>query len=356
MKRAIFPLLLAAVTLTVSGCAITFQGTRTGSGGVYTSYDGVAWQQQSFVTQVKKRIVTLGETDIRKIVMDPTDANTVYLATVGKGIYKTNDAAQNWSPLYASGTTPGDIAIDPKDNLILYVLIGNQVHKTEDGGQNWTVAYTDTTPGAVLNSIAVDRFNTSRIFVGSNLGTVALSTDKGASWRAVLRLDQGDIQKIAIAEQDTRTIYIIANGSGIQRSKDGGTTWENITRKLAQFPGALSMYDIVVNPSDKNHLLLVAQHGILFTKDGGETWDHIKLLTEFNAVRIWSFSIKPRDFNTMFYAVPGTFYTTHDAGKTWIASPLPVGHIPTALNVTNEKEPVLYMGFTMVQKKSGFFF
>jgi hypothetical protein len=101
---------------------------------------------------------------IARIVIDPKDSDTVYVAALGKlystggerGVYRTRDGGKTWQRVLA-GSTPWtgaiDLAMDPRDPDVLYAALwdrqrsawnfrgnglGSGLWKSSDGGDHWT--------------------------------------------------------------------------------------------------------------------------------------------------------------------------------------------------------------------------
>ena len=126
--------------------------------GIYKSTDkGKTWNY-----------VGLGETQhIGKIVIDPDNPNTVWVAAIGhlyspnseRGVFKTTDGGKNWKKtLYIDENTGAiDLSIDPNNHKILYAAAWHRVrrawnfvgsgktsgiYKSEDGGDTWKLIST----------------------------------------------------------------------------------------------------------------------------------------------------------------------------------------------------------------------
>lgn len=121
--------------------------------GIYKSTDGgKIW-----------RAMGLAETQrIGRIVLDPTDPNTVWVAALGhlyspnaeRGVYKTTDGGLTWrKTLFVDDNTGAiDLVIDPANADILYAAMwhrerrawnfvesgaGSGIYKSTDGGETW---------------------------------------------------------------------------------------------------------------------------------------------------------------------------------------------------------------------------
>ena len=100
---------------------------------------------------------------IGRIVIDPTDANIVYVAAVGhlwgpnaeRGVFKTTDGGATWTKvLYVDENTGAtDLVMDPQDPQTLFAATyqrqrkawgfngggpGSGIYRTHDGGATWT--------------------------------------------------------------------------------------------------------------------------------------------------------------------------------------------------------------------------
>ncbi len=107
----------------------------------------------------------LGETDrIGRVLIDPRDSNTVWVAALGslytkggqRGVYKTTDGGDSWTQVLGSDFPMAgaiDMVMDPRDPDTVYVSLwdrsrrpwnfveggpGSGIWKTTDGGANWT--------------------------------------------------------------------------------------------------------------------------------------------------------------------------------------------------------------------------
>ena len=100
---------------------------------VFKSTDGAAtW------FPINNGLVTLGNLDVRSLVMDTTDPQTLYLTGVtGLGSFKTNDGGANWTPMAGWGGFA--LAIDPFVPSTLYgsgpfASTFNFLKSTDSGG------------------------------------------------------------------------------------------------------------------------------------------------------------------------------------------------------------------------------
>jgi hypothetical protein len=213
------------------------------------------------------------------VAADPTNADIVYIAAAGGGVWKTTNAtaaSPTWTPVTdnikdANGnpvTIPifmGAVAVAPSNPSVIYAGTG-EANSGADAGY------------------------------GSG---ILVSTDGGATW--TLENPGGDfthrsIAKIAVDPTDPKTAYAAVSISdrygnlidpssdtnmGIWKTTDGGATWTNVTAQVNSGINdtADSYTDVVVDPN--NHLTVYAaigyfygssDNGVYKSTDGGMTW------------------------------------------------------------------------------------
>ncbi len=123
--------------------------------GVFKSTDrGATWEHMGLADTLH----------IGRIVIDPKNANTVYVAAMGgqysegrdRGVYKTTDAGKTWKHVLAIDDYAGaiDIVMKPNDSRVLYAALwgrdrrawnileagpGGGIYKSTDAGESWTL-------------------------------------------------------------------------------------------------------------------------------------------------------------------------------------------------------------------------
>jgi hypothetical protein len=215
----------------------------------------------------------------------PDQPNVFYIGAVDGGVWKTNDFGRTWTPIFddqPSGSI-GAIAIASSNPNVIYVgsgeglqrpdlSTGDGIYKSTDGGKTWT--HLGLRDGQQIPQIVVDPKNPDRLFVavlGHPYGPNAerglfRSTDGGKTFEKVLYKDEntGAID-VVMDPADPNTIYAAlwearqgpwengqfsGPGSGLFKSTDGGTTWQQIGNGLPTFEqDGLGRIGITVAPS-----------------------------------------------------------------------------------------------------------
>lgn len=272
--------------------------------GMYKSIDaGKTWTK-----------IGLAETHhIARVVVHPTDPNTVFVAATGKlwgpsperGVYKTTDGGRSWNLVLKVNEDTGatDIAIDRESPGILYAAMyqrrrtvfgfngsgeGSALYKTNDGGATWkkitngmpydTENAPTPRPEGLLETgrIAVEIYQKDTNIVYAMVehanGGIFRSTDKGETWTRMGDMANNPrpmyFSQIRIDPNNDQRLWIA--GVTMQYSEDGGKT---ITGNFSRSPHA-DTHGIWINPNNSNHIVQGNDGGINITYDRGVTWDH----------------------------------------------------------------------------------
>jgi photosystem II stability/assembly factor-like uncharacterized protein len=352
--------------------------------GVYKSTDGGrTWQKMG-----------LEETrHIGKIVIHPTDPNTVYVAAVGhlwgsnpeRGVFKTTDGGKNWQKLlYRDEHTGGiDLAMDPKDPEVVFAAMyqrqrkgwgfngggpGSAIYRTSDGGAHWT-ELKNGLPRGDKGRIGLAIFpGDNRIlyaiveadpagagggrggrggFTGgeSESGTPApsgvestLTTGRGGGGRgtpAGLAPVPGGGGRGAGAG----TVFpTTPQQGGVFRSQDQGETWERMTG-LNPRPSYYSR--IYVDPKNANRVYIMGSNrGFYISDDAARSFRDVFSGVHGEDHILW---VDPDNTNRLIVGGDGGVSLSYDRGLTWLFRiNLPIGQF---YNISvNNQDPFLVCG------------
>ncbi|MBK6263466.1 T9SS type A sorting domain-containing protein [Marivirga sp. S37H4] len=149
--------------------------------GIYKSTDrGATWSLLSSTVDNADYI------SVNRIAVDPTDENTVVIAT-NSGIYKSTDGGATWSETYSASSIGSvqDLQVDPSDYNIQYAGVNsNGIYKSIDAGDTWTRS-SDGIAEGVRFEIAVAPSDPNIVYTSTFSGEETVlyySEDKGESW------------------------------------------------------------------------------------------------------------------------------------------------------------------------------
>ena len=281
------------------------------------------------------------------------DGKTIYVGTAGGGIWKTTNAGASFKPIFDKYCQSiGAIAIDQKNPKIIYagtgesnmrnsVSIGNGLYKSNDAGENWTKIGLDSTEH--ISKIIIDPKNSDIIYVaapgplwsdGSSRGLYK-STDAGKTWNKILYINEKTgCADIAVDPSNPEIIYATTwefrrqpysfnsggPGSAIYKSTDGGKTWKELTKGLPAKP--FGRVALTLAPSAPQNLLAIVESnntGLYISSDGGENWKQQS--ATFNVVsRPFYFStlvIDPKDPKRVYRPALSFSYSS-DGGYSFV--------------------------------------
>jgi photosystem II stability/assembly factor-like uncharacterized protein len=262
---------------------------------------------------------------IAKIVISPSDPNTVYVAALGhlwgpnaeRGVFKTTNGGTSWSKVLFVDDTTGavDLAMDPSNPEVLYAAMwhrireggshmqgtgmGSGIYKTVNGGRTWT----RLTDPALANGLPTGDIGRT---------SISISAKHPSTVYAMIAVDRGVTNTSA------------APFGGVFRSDDAGAHWTHVN-DLAANPHYY--YDeLVTDPTNDNHVYMLASP-LMVSKDGGRSFEADSLYNvHVDNHALW---IDPADSAHMILGNDGGVYTTFDGGKAWEHAEIPIGQFYT---------------------------
>lgn len=242
----------------------------------------------------------------RGILVDSEDVtgSTWFIASVGGGVWKTEDAGITWRALTDDVPTlqVQSIASSPANPSVIYVgtgesffnvdtLNGNGILKSVDKGETWTLL-PSTTGDPRLNNVSrivVSPTDEDLVLASATVGAyktaiestsnIFRSTDGGVSWTVVHTENNANsfggprILQLVADPTDFDVLYATVYGAGILKSTDAGLTWNYINTGITDFTGR---FEMAISPVNPDYLFASAMgqfHSELWVSlDGGANW------------------------------------------------------------------------------------
>jgi len=293
---------IGAVAIQQSNPSVVWVGTGEGNPrnsvsigeGIYKTLDaGKTW----------KRMGLEQTRNIHRVIIDPTNPNTVYAGAIGnpygqgksRGVYKTTDGGDTWNQiLYTNDTSGvGDMIMDPKNPNKLLVAMwhhyrnpyhlesggkGSGIYMTIDGGKNFIkLGKENGLPDGNLGrtGIAISRSNPNRMYalVESTKSGLYKSDDGGYNWtlvnaqKAIVDNRPFYFQDIICDPLNENTLWYISQT--VMKSIDAGKNFETIIPYSGIHPDHHAFW---IHPTDNKLMVDGNDGGIGITRDGGKTW------------------------------------------------------------------------------------
>lgn len=327
-----------AVTVDPNNSNIIYIGAP--AGGCWKTTNG-----GSFWTPLTDNLASLG---VSGIAVDPSNSNIVYIATgdgdgndtYSIGVMKSIDGGTTWNSTGLNWNTTQarvmrKIIIDPTDSDVLYVATSHGLFKTNDAGVNWSTVLSGSIRDVEINpsnSNTVYACTSTLFYKSTNGGNVNTFTNVSSglpSGGLVGRLS------IAVTPNDTNYIYVLASDDsdasflGLYRSTDGGNSFSLRTNIPNVFgyntsggdSGGQSWYDmaLAVSPTNKNEVY-TAGINVWKSTNGGST---LTALTQWSwptgSYEYVHADVHTLDFygNILFCGSDGGIFKSTNSGNTF---------------------------------------
>jgi photosystem II stability/assembly factor-like uncharacterized protein len=293
----------------------------TAGGGVWkTTNGGVHWTP---LTDTQDTLY------MGALALAPSDPLTIYAGTgeanygpskidlrrenvfAGRGVLKSTDGGQSWTLLGSDvffRRTISKIVVDPKDADTLYVAVGNLAYdglpgntgiwKSTDGGKSWNLmvnGIANFTGNDAISDLVMDASSAQHLYaaVGNPNGSLANGVyetfDGGANWAVSGNFPTGALDAqigritLAISTSSPTTLFasiarigINASFKDMYKTTDSGTTWTRLSG-VPSYMGPYGDYNttLAIDPSNPNIIYAGGQTTIIRTMNGGGSWSFI---------------------------------------------------------------------------------
>ncbi len=315
---------------------------------------------------------------IADIAVVESRSRVFYVATASGGLWKTTDRGTSFEPIFDDQSTAsiGDVTVSQTNPNVVWVGTGEPqnrqsspwgdgVFKSTDGGRTWHHLGLQETRH--IGRIVIHPTNPHVVYVaavghlwGPNPERgVYKTTDGGATWDLVLFVDEntgaidlamdpGDPQTLFAAMYQRRRTGFGFNGggpgSGIYRTTDAGTSWQELTNGLPE--GDLGRIGLDIYRRDGNLVYAVVEadlrtgggggfgrpgqsgprkSGLFRSRDRGDTWEKISD-TNPRPMYYSQIRIDPNDPDRI-YVLGTQLAVSEDGGKTFRNDGAPGIHV-----------------------------
>jgi photosystem II stability/assembly factor-like uncharacterized protein len=268
--------------------------------GVYKSMDGgTTWRNMGLA----------GTKVIGRIVIDPDDANTVWVAAMGhlwgpneeRGLYKSTDGGESWSKALHVDEQTGavDVALDPSNPRVVYAAMyqrrrrpwgfhgggpGSGLYKSTDGGSTWT----KLTNAGLDNGLPT-----------GEMGRIGIAVYRKDPRILYVSVEQGERYNASTEYQKRE--------AGLYRSEDGGASW---TFQSDWNPRPMYASQPTVDPNDDQRVYMLNAYS--YSDDAGKTFTVPREdRTHGDDRLVW---VDPHDSNHVMKADDGGLGISYDRG------------------------------------------
>jgi PKD repeat protein len=225
---------------------------------------------------------------INVIRFDPQNSNTMYAGAPAGGLWKSTNAGTTWSIVSSTdqiasiGVT--DIAVDPTNSNTIYIATGDGdagdtysvgVLKSTDGGVTWATTGLNwtTSQGRTISRLLINPTN-NQILIAFTSNGIYRTANAGTSWTQVQNTNA--FRDGEFKPGDPNTVY--ASGTNFWKSTNGGTSWTQITSGVPASAN-VDRLSIAVTPANAAYVYILAgsaanngYQGLYRSTDSGTTF------------------------------------------------------------------------------------
>jgi photosystem II stability/assembly factor-like uncharacterized protein len=241
---------------------------------------------------------------IGKVIVDPRDPSTVFVAALGhpygpnaeRGVFRSRDGGAHWDRVLGRDDATGaiDLAFEPGNPQVVYAAMwqtrrtpwsiyppangpGSGLWKSTDGGDHWTQLRGNGFPahvgriGLTIPDASPQRVYTIVDGLVAGEGGLYRSDDAGAHWRRMsddIRIWQRGWYFGEITADPKNADRVYAMNTIVLRSDDGGA---HFVAGQGDVTGD-DYHALWIDPANPDRRILGVDQGAMVTLNGGKTW------------------------------------------------------------------------------------
>ncbi|NKI30879.1 VPS10 domain-containing protein [Croceivirga thetidis] len=328
----------------VVGQPMTYYMGTTGGGIWKTIDDGITWKNisdgQLNTGTVGAIAVAESNPNIVVVGMGEHAARGV-MTSMGDGVYKSTDAGKTWKHIGLDETRHiSDVIIHPTNPDIIFISAqGAQygpsqqrgIYRSINGGSSWErVLFVDENTGA--SSLSMDMNNPMILYAamwqhrrypwtmesGGSSSGIYKSTDGGSTWNQLKEGLPKEFGKsgISVSRVNPELVYAVieAEGTkgGVYKSVDAGKKWKQVNKDRINIARSWYYMEIFADPQNEN-IVYVLNAPVTKSIDGGRTFTPLPTPHGDNH-HLW---IHPHNNQVMINSNDGGSNVSNNGGKSW---------------------------------------
>ncbi len=351
MKARTIALPIVFLALLQLGGCTSISGSAPPPGGVYRSESAGANFDQSVKIEGEAN-ANVSRFSMRRAFRLPKEPQKVYVTAGDRGLIFSDNHGHSWRVISVPLAATLDIvALD--SGVLIVSGTGDDgqgfVLRSLDKGLSWETVLTVPVPvntgrfeiikqkvtPTVTISLERDPFNATRVYAGTNLGTILAGEQSGKTWRTVHTLKSSigqtfssaatlGIRKLIASPHKANEMLLLTLNGTLIRFSGTKQTIISIPKNL----GEKSVFDVAAESRSvldvsyirdfPNALLTATREGAAITRDNGQTWIELKLpITSTSPFNNAIAQVSPTNSKRMLIAFNEVLYRSEDGGVSW---------------------------------------
>jgi len=352
----------AAMSGRIAALAAVHEGARltiyvgAASGGVWKSVNGGNSFKPVFDRQSAQ--------SIGAITIDPKNPKVVWVGTgepwmrnsvsIGDGVYKSEDGGENWTNLGLNTSEHiAKILVDPTETNTVYVCVPGKlwsdsddrgVYKTTDGGKTWNKVLKGGNLSTGCSMMSMDPAHPKTLYAGlwdfrrrgwtfrsggdsataPSASGLFKSTDGGATWTELTATSASGLPPkpwgrvaVAVAPSKPDVVYAFIEAAlplnALYRSDNGGKTWQMLDRSQNMIWRPFYFANLIVDPREPDRVYK-PDGSLIVSTDGGKSFSNISGGAHGDFHDVW---VDPDNTDHLITGDDGGLWYSYDAGNKW---------------------------------------
>jgi photosystem II stability/assembly factor-like uncharacterized protein/cell division septation protein DedD len=311
-----------------------------GGNAYIATLDGVWESSNGGLTWIAHNLGIGANDQVFDVALDPSNPSILWAGIADASgaqpinVMRSIDGGATWTnrtPPLGQALSCQAIAVDPGDSNTVIAVFGGafgggQVWVTTSGGSSWT----NRSAGLPNNPMRAVVYDGTRLLVagGQLFGSQSVglyeSTTLGATWTPLhdTSWPRRVVFDVAVDPNDSQTILVATDGTGVYRTTNGGADWEIGIGGT----GALAGRSLRFQPGSSTELFLGTSSLAVFrSTDGGDTFASSS--RGISALTLFSIHANPLDPDELAVAFQGQnnggVFSSTDGGVTWLLESAP---------------------------------